>query len=90
MGRVVATAITCTHRCRWFWFLLCFIVAFPCCFLPSQRIHDDVHEFSETFVKGERGGVFYIALRSIKIVDSIYAGHHCVALLLLATQTNKK
>ena len=35
MGRVGATAITCTHRCRWFWFLFCFIVAFPCCFLPS-------------------------------------------------------
>ena len=36
MGRVGATAITCTHRCRWFWF--CFIVVFPCCFLPSMKM----------------------------------------------------
>ena len=85
MGRVGATAITCTHRCRWFLFLFCFIVAFPCCFLPS--IHDDVREFLATFGKGERGGVFYIPLSSLKIVDSIYTGQHCVALVLGATQT---
>ena len=36
MGRVGATAIACTHRCRWFWF--CFIVVFPCCFLPSMKM----------------------------------------------------
>ena len=40
-----------------------------------------------TFGKGERGGVFYIPLRSLKIVDPIYVGQHCVALVLGATQT---
>ena len=38
MGRVGATAITCTHRCRWFSFLFCLIVAFPCCCLPSMMM----------------------------------------------------
>ena len=40
MGRVGDTAITCTHRCRWFWFWFwfCFIVVFPCCFLPSMMM----------------------------------------------------
>ena len=44
MGRVGATAIASTHKCRWF--LFCLIVAFHCC-LPS--IHDDVREFLATF-----------------------------------------
>ena len=35
-----------------------------------------------TFGKGERGGVFYIPLSSLKITDSIYAGKHSVALVL--------
>ena len=52
-------------------------------------IHDDVREFLATFGKGERGGVFYISLSTLKIVDSIYASQHCVALVLGATQTNK-
>ena len=56
--------------------------------LPS--IHEDVHEFLVTFGKGERGGVFYIPLSSLKIVDSIYASQHCVALVLGATQTTTK
>ena len=43
-----------------------------------------------TFGKGERGGVFYIPLSSLKIVDSIYASQHCVALVLGATQTTTK
>ena len=63
---------------------------FDCCIsllLPS--IHDDVHEFLATFGKGERGGVFYIPLSSLKIVDSVYADQHCVALVLGATQTKK-
>ena len=67
------------------------LVLFDCCIsllLPS--IHDDIHEFLATFGKGERGGVFYIPLSSLKIVDSVYAGQHCVALVLGATQTNKK
>ena len=66
-------------------------VLFDCCIsllLPS--IHDDVCEFLVTFGKGERGGVFYIPLSSLKIVDSIYAGQHCVALVLGATQPTKK
>ena len=66
-------------------------VLFYCCIsllLPS--IHDDVHEFLATFGKGERGRVFYIPLSSLKIVDSIYAGQHCVALVLGATQTTTK
>ena len=66
-------------------------VLFDCCvslLLPS--IHDDVREFLATFAKGERGGVFYIPLSSLRIVDSVYAGHHCVALVLGATQTTTK
>ena len=66
-------------------------VLFDCCIsllLPS--IHDDIREFLATFGKGERGGVFYIPLSSLKIVDSIYTGQHCVALVLGATQTTKK
>ena len=65
-------------------------VLFDCCvslLLPS--IHDDIHEFLVTFVKAERGGVFYIPLSSLKIVDSIYAGQHSVALVLGATQMKK-
>ena len=65
-------------------------VSFDCCvslLLPS--IHDDIHEVLATFEKGERGGVFYIPLSSLKIVDSVYAGQHCVALVLGATQTQK-
>ena len=88
MGRVGATAITCTYRCKSFCF--CFVL-FDCCIsllLPS--IHDDVCEFLVTFGKGERGGVFYIPLSSLKIVDSVYASHHCVALVLGATQTTTK
>ena len=88
MGRVGAMAITCTHRCRWFCF--CFVL-FDCCIsllLPS--IHDDVCEFLATFGKGEREGVFYIPLSSLKIVDSVYASQHCVALVLGATQTTTK
>ena len=88
MGRVGATAIRCTHRCfRCRWFCFCF----DCCvslLLPS--IHDDVCEFLATFGKGERGGVSYIPLSSLKIVDSIYASQHCVALVLGATQTTTK
>ena len=86
MGRVGAMAITCTHRCRWFWFLVCLIV---CISLLLPSIHDDIHEVLATFGKGERGGVFYIPLSSLKIVDSVYAGQHCVALVLGATQTQK-
>ena len=56
--------------------------------LPS--IHDDVREFLATFGKGERGGVFCIPLSSLKTVESIYTGQHCVALVLGATQTTKK
>ena len=66
-------------------------VLFDCCIsllLPS--IHDDVCEFLATFGKGERGGVFYIPLSSLKIVDSVYADQHCVALVLWATQTTTK
>ena len=88
MGRVGATAITCTHRCRWLCF--CFVL-FDCCIsllLPS--IHDDVCEFLVTFGKGERGRVFYILLSSLKIVDSIFASQHFVALVLGATQTTTK
>ena len=87
MGMVWATAITCNHRCRWFCF--CFVL-FDCCIsllLPS--IHDDVREFLATFGKGERGGVFYIPLSCLKIVDSIYAGQHCVALVLGAHKQQK-
>ena len=88
MGRVRAMAITCTHRCRWFCF--CFVL-FDCCVsLLFPSIHDDVCEFLATFGKGERGGVFSIPLNSLKIVDSIYASQHCVALVLGATQTTTK
>ena len=38
--------------------------------LPS--IHDDVHERLATFGNGERGGVFYIPLSCLKIVDSTF------------------
>ena len=43
MGRVGATAIRSTHRCRWFCFcfvlvLFRLIVAFPCCCLPSMMM----------------------------------------------------
>ena len=56
---------------------------FDCCIsLLLHSIHDDIHEFLATFGNGERGGVFYIPLSSLKIVDSVYAGQHCVALVL--------
>ena len=58
-----------SHMCRWFCFVLfCLIVAFPCrCIsLLLPFIHDDVREFLATFGKGERGGVFYIPLSSLK------------------------
>ena len=70
--------------------LFCFVL-FDCCIsllLPS--ILDDIRDFLVTFGKGERGGVFYIPLSSQKIVDSVYAGQHCVALVLGATQTTTK
>ena len=88
MGRVGATAITCTHRCRWFCF--CSVLLDCCISLLLPSIHDDVLEFLVTFGKGERGGVFYIPLSSLKIVDSVYASQHCVALVLEATQTTTK
>ena len=44
-----------------------------------------VREFLATFGKGERGGVVYIPLSSLKIVDSVYASQHCVAFVLGAT-----
>ena len=87
MGRVGAMAITCPHRCSWFCFSF---VLFDCCIsmlLPST--HDDVREFPATFGKRERGGVFYIPLSSLIIVDSIYAGQHCIAFVLGATQKNQ-
>ena len=65
-------------------------VLFDCCIsllLPS--IHDDIREVLATFGKGERGGVFFIPLSSLKIVDSIYASQHCVAFVLGAMQTKK-
>ena len=68
--------------------MVLFFVLFDCCIsllLPS--IHDDIREFLVTIGMGERGGVFYIPLSSLTIVDSIYAGQFCVALLLGATQT---
>ena len=43
--------------------------------------------FWQLLGRGERGGVFYIPLSSLKIVDSIYSSQHCVALVLWATQT---
>ena len=54
-----------------------------------SSIHDDDCEFLATFGKGERGGVFYIPLSSLKIVDSVYTRQHCVALVLGATQQQK-
>ena len=88
MGRVGATAIRSSHRCRCFCFL--FSLLFGCCVcLLLSSIHDDDHEFLATLGKGERGGVFYIPLSSLKIVDSVYASQHCVALVLGATQTKK-
>ena len=87
MGRVGATAIRSTHRCRWF--CLCFVrvlFLFDCCVsLLFPSIHDDVHEFLVAFGKGERGGVVYIPLSSLKIVDSIYASQHCIPFVLGAT-----
>ena len=67
--------------------VLVFVVFYCCVSLLFPSIHDGVCEFLATFVKGERGGVFYIPLSSLKIVDSVYAGQHCVALVLEATQT---
>ena len=68
-----------------------FLVLFYCCVsLLFPSIHDDIHEFLVTFGKGERGGVCYIPLSSLEIVDSIYTGQHCVALVLGATQTTTK
>ena len=91
MGRVGAMAIGSTHRCRWFCFCFAFVLLlFDCCIsllLPS--IYDDVREFLATFGNGERGGVFYIPLSSLKNVDSVYASQHYVAFVLGATQTNK-
>ena len=43
-----------------------------------------------TFGKVERGGVFYIPLSSLKIINSVYASQHCVAFVLGATQTTTK
>ena len=63
-----------------FYFIDCVSLLFP-------SIHDDVREVLVTFGKGERGGVFYISLSSLKIVDTIYAGQHCG---MGATQTTKK
>ena len=62
--------------------VLVFVVFYCCISLLFPSIHDDVREFLATFGKGEREGVFYIPLSSLKIVDSIYAGQHCVALVL--------
>ena len=66
--------------------LFCFLLFDRCISLLLPSIHDDVCEFLVTFGKGERGGVFYIPLSSLKIVDSIYASQHCVALVLGAPQ----
>ena len=88
MGRVGATAITCTHRCRWFCFCFVLFVCYVSLLLPS--IHDDVCELLATFGKGERGGVFYIPLSSLKTVDSVYTSQNSVALVLGATQTTTK
>ena len=70
--------------------VLAIVLVYCCVSLLFLSIHDDVREFLATFGKGERGGVFYIPLSSLKIVDSIYAGQHCVALVLGATQTTTK
>ena len=50
--------------------------------MEGNNIHGDVREFLATFGKGERGGVVYIPLSSLKIVDSVYASQHCVAFVL--------
>ena len=65
-------------------------VLFDCC--NSLLLPSIVRGFLATFAKGERGGVFYIPLlsSSLKIVDSVYAAQHCVALVLGATQTKRK
>ena len=87
MGRVGATAIGSTHRCRWF--CLCFVFVLflcDCCVsLLFPSIHDDGREFLVTFGKEEKGGVDYIPLSSLKIVDSVYTSQHCVAFVLGAT-----
>ena len=69
-------------------FLFCFL--FDCCvslLLPSIR--DDVRAFLVTFGNGERGGVFYIPISSLKTVDSVYASQRSVGFVLGATQTKK-
>ena len=68
--------------------MLCLLFGCCVCLLLSS-IQGDDREFLATFGKGERGGVFYIPLSSLKFVDSVYASQHCVALVLGATQTNK-
>ena len=71
-------------------FLFLFCLLFDCYIsLLFPSFHDDVRVFLATFGKGERGGVFYIPLSSLKIVDSVYASQHCVAFVLGATQTKK-
>ena len=87
MGSVGDTAIRSTHRCRWFCLCFVYVLFFSdCCgSLLFPSIHDDVREFLATFGKGERGGVVYIPLSSINIVDSVYASQHCVAFVLGAT-----
>ena len=57
--------------------------------MPASIVY--IHEFLVTFGKGERGGVFYIPLSSLKIVDSVYACQHCVTLVLgVYTNNNNK
>ena len=63
--------------------LFCLIIAFP-------SIHDDVREFFGNFWEGRKRGGGGCYIRSLKIVDSIYTGQHCVALVLGATQTKTK
>ena len=66
--------------------LLLFLFLFDCCVsLLFPSIHDDIHEILATFGKGERGGVVYIPLCSLKIVDSVYTSRHRVAFVLGAT-----
>ena len=83
MERVGATAIRSTHTCGWFCF--CFVSSDCWVSLLLPSIHDDIREFLATFGNGESGGVFYIPLSSLKIVDSVYASQHCVAFALGAT-----
>ena len=80
-------AIRSTHRCRWFCFCFAFVLfLFDCCVsLLFPSIHDDIHEILATFGKGERGGVVYIPLCSLKNVDSVYTSRHRVAIVLGAT-----